>query len=72
MPAPTTVPLLRRFGRWLVYRLFQAALGLVFVGRSAAGVWSPFRLGGEERQTIPTRPRAYAKFSRVSAKPALG
>ncbi|GAA3950414.1 hypothetical protein [Hymenobacter algoricola] len=69
MHAPAAVPLLRRLARGLAYGLFQAALGLAFAGHSAAGVWSPFRLGGEERQKIPTRPRRRA---RLHANPALG
>ncbi|GAA3994412.1 hypothetical protein GCM10022408_00980 [Hymenobacter fastidiosus] len=69
MHAPTTVPLLRRLVRELAYLLFQGALLLAFVGRSAAGLWSPFRLGGDERQTTPTRPRPRA---RLTHNPALG
>ncbi|SHJ25099.1 hypothetical protein SAMN02745146_2618 [Hymenobacter daecheongensis DSM 21074] len=69
MPAPVTVPFLRRCVRWLAYRLFQLALLLAFVGHSAAGLWSPFRLGGDERQTRPTRPR---RRPRLAANPALG
>ena len=43
MHAPIAFPIGRRLVRWLAYALFQLALVLAFLFRSAAGFSSAFR-----------------------------